>query len=107
MEEHLASVSKGAVKLKLLLMTVYMLKVPVQEELERTMSPENIAKYTSAVKHVKRDVQAAFLQLSAAFCTDAICRIPSCSRPIVNFTCPGTSVRSSCAQAQVINDHNC
>ena len=30
MEKHLASVSEDAVKLKLLPMTVYMLKVPVQ-----------------------------------------------------------------------------
>jgi hypothetical protein len=87
MEEHIASVREDAVRLKLLLMTVYMLKVPAQEELERTMSPENIAKHTSAVKHVKRDVQAALLQLSlsAVSCTGATCRIPVCSGPIVSF----------------------
>eukprot|EP00972_Heterocapsa_arctica_P029860 4399849-Heterocapsa_arctica.AAC.1 len=47
MEEHIVSISEDAVKLKHLLVTVYMLKVPLQEELERTMSPENIAKHTS------------------------------------------------------------
>jgi hypothetical protein len=87
MEEHIASISEDAVTLKVLLVTVYMLKVPLQEELERTMSPENTAKHTSGVKHVKRDIQAALLQLSlsAVSCTGATCIIPVCSGPIDSF----------------------